>query len=183
MTTIRLRFYFKIFFFTLFFFMVCGFETSFWPHLIPWIAAPQIWLLMILFITLKWSPLFAIFYIYFLGFCLTRFSNVPLKMVWSSLLVTFGVLWVIKNRVQMSGLFSFILFCLGGSMVFQIAYVGLSQIIERTPTPLLFTDRLLQVLMNFIFSYPLYFILQWFDESLFKTNDWSRTPEKQEFES
>ncbi len=183
MTTMRLRFYFKIFIFTLFFFLACGFQTSFWPHLIPWIPGPQIWLLMVFFFTLKWSPLFAIFYIYFLGFCLTRFSEIPLKMLWSSLLVTFGILWMIRNRVQMSGVFSFILFCLGGSIVFQISYITLSHVIERSPTSILFSDRLLQILVNFIFSYPLYFILEWCDESLFKKNDWSRSPEKQEFES
>lgn len=183
MTTLRLRFYFKIFVFTLFFFLACGFETSFWPHLIPWIPGPQIWLLMILFFTLKWSPLFTIFYIYFLGFCLTRFSHLPLKMVWSTLLITFSILWLIKNRVQMSGVFSFILFCLGGSFVFQISYIVLSHTIERVPTSIMFTDRLLQILVNFIFSYPLYFILQWCDESLFKKNDWSRSPEKPEMES
>lgn len=182
MTTIRLRFYFKIFMFTMFFFLACGFQTSFWPHLIPWIPGPQIWLLMILFITLKWSPLFAIFYIYFLGFCLTRFSHIPLKMIWSSLLLTFTLLLIIKNRVQMSGAFSFILFCLGGSVIFQVGYVVLSQLIEHTPTTLMFLDRLLQILINFIFSYPIYFVFEWFDESLFKKEDWSRSPEKQEFE-
>ena len=182
MTTIRLRFYFKILVFTLLFFLACGFETSFWPNLIPWFPAPQIWLLMIFFITLKWSPVFAIFYIYFLGFCLTRFSHIPLKMIWSTLLVTFFVLGVIKNRVQMSGVFSFVLFCLGGSVVFSIGYYSLSHMIEYAPTPVMFLDRLVQILINFIFSYPLYFILEWFDETLFRKNDWSRSPEKQEFE-
>ncbi|MBC7421316.1 MAG: hypothetical protein H7328_11360 [Bdellovibrio sp.] len=127
--------------------------------------------------------MFTIFYIYFLGFCLTRFSHLPLKMVWSTLLITFSILWLIKNRVQMSGVFSFILFCLGGSFVFQISYIVLSHTIERVPTSIMFTDRLLQILVNFIFSYPLYFILQWCDESLFKKNDWSRSPEKPEMES
>lgn len=180
MTTVRLRFYFKIFLFTLFFFFACGFQTSFWPHMITFIPSPQIWLLMIFFITLKWAPLFTIFYIYFLGFCLTRFSQLPLKMAWTTLLVTFSFLSVLKNRVQLSGVFSFVLYCLVGSSIFQISYVLLSDFLEKTPTTVSFIERLLQILVNFIFSYLFYFIFEWMDHFFSPKDNWARTPEKTE---
>lgn len=182
MTTIRLRFYFKLILFTLFFFFACGFQTSFWPHIITFIPCPQIWLLLIFFITLKWSPIFTIFYIYFLGFCLTRFSQIPLKMAWTTLLVTFGLLSVLKNRVQLSGVFSFVIYCLVGSMIFHVSYVLLSEFLERTPTTVLFIERFLQILVNFIFSYLLYFVFEWLDHFFASRDDWAQTPEKQEFD-
>ena len=182
MTTVRLRFYFKIFLFTLFFFLACGFQTSFWPHIITFIPSPQIWLLLIFFITLKWRPVFTIFYIYFLGFCLTRFSQIPLKMAWSTLLVTFGLLSILKNRVQLSGVFSFVLYCFVGSLIFQASYVFLSEILEKIPTTVSLIERFLQVLVNFIFSYAFYFVFEWLDYSFSEKNTWAQDAEKREFD-
>jgi hypothetical protein len=169
--------------FTLFFFFACGFQTSFWPHIITIIPSPQIWLLLIFFITLKWSPLFTIFYIYFLGFCLTRFSQIPLKMAWSTLLVTFTLLSFLKNRVQLSGVFSFVLYCFVGSFIFQVSYVLLSDLLEKIPSTVLFIERFLQILVNFIFSYLFYFVFEWLDQFLNVKDNWAQTPEKQEFDT
>jgi hypothetical protein len=182
MTNIRLRFYFKILVFTLAFFFACGFQTSFWPHIITFIPSPQIWLLMIFFITLKWRPIFTIFYIYFLGFCLTRFSQLPLKMAWSTLLITFSLLSVLKNRIQLSGVFSFVLYCLIGSLIFQVSYVLLSDFLERVPTTVSFLDRFLQILVNFIFSYVFYFAFEWLDQLFAEKDTWAQDAEKREFD-
>jgi len=166
----------------LFFFLACGFQTSFWPHIITFIPSPQIWLLLIFFVTLKWRPIFTIFYIYFLGFCLTRFSQIPLKMAWTTLLVTFGLLSILKNRVQLSGVFSFVLYCLVGSFIFQVSYVLLSEFLEIIPTTVSFVERFLQVLVNFIFSYIFYFVFEWLDDSFSEKDNWAQDAEKREFD-
>lgn len=178
MTKIRLLLYLKIFSFTLFFFLACGFQTSFWPHIVSFIPSPQIWLLLVFFITLKWKPVFTIFYIYFLGFCLTRFSQIPLKMAWTTLLITFGLLSVLKNRVQLSGVFSFVLYCLVGSLIFQVSYVLLSDFLETVPTTVSFIERFLQVLVNFIFSYIFYFVFEWLDYTFSEKDTWSQDTDK-----
>lgn len=182
MTKIRLLFYLKILSFTLFFFMACGFQTSFWPHIISFIPSPQIWLLLIFFITLKWKPIFTIFYIYFLGFCMTRFSQMPLKMAWTTLLITFSLLSILKNRVQLSGVFSFVLYCLVGSLIFQVSYVVLSDFLEKIPTTVSLIDRFLQVLVNFIFSYIFYFIFEWLDFMFAEKDTWSQDAGKHEID-
>lgn len=182
MTKIRLLFYLKIFCFTLLFFMACGFQTSFWPHIISFIPSPQIWLLLIFFITLKWKPLFTVFYIYFLGFCLTRFSQLPLKMAWTTLLITFSLLSILKNRVQLSGVFSFVLYCLAGSFIFQVSYVLLSDTLERVPTTVSFIDRFLQILINFIFSYVFFFVFEWLDDVFAEKDTWGQDAEKHEID-
>lgn len=178
MNSIRLRFYFKIFIFTMVFFVLCSFQTSFWPNVIPFLPSPQLWLLMIFFISLRWSPLFTIFYIYFLGFCLTRFSQIPLKMAWTTLLVTFTLLSVLKDRVRLSGALAFSFFTLIGSCVFEFCYVGLSRLIEANPTSILFLERSVQILINFIFSYVAYHLFEWMDHFFYNENIWSKTPEK-----
>lgn len=175
MNNTRLRFYFKILVFTLLFFVACGLQTSFWPNIITLLPSPQIWLILIIFITIKWPPLFTIFYIYFLGFCLTFFSEIPLKMIWSTLLIMFSLLLFIKNRIQFTGAFSFIILALFGSFSFEIVYYYFSDLLEVIPTPLMFTDRMLQILVNFIFSYPLYFLIDRIDTLLFNENKWQRS--------
>lgn len=175
MTNMRLRFYFKIFAFTLLFFIACGFQTSFWPNIITFIPSPQVWLIIMIFMTVRWEPLFTIFYIYFLGFCLTRFSEIPLKMIWSTSIVMFSSLLFIKNRIQLTGAFSFIILTLFGSSVFELAYYYFSDALEVIPTSFMLIDRLLQILVNFVFCYPLYFTLDKIDIMLFDDNEWRRS--------
>lgn len=183
MNNARLRFYFKILIFTLLYFMSCGFGTSFWPNIISFLPSPQIWLIIIVFITIKWPPLFTIFYIYFLGYCLTAFSDVPLKMLWSSLLLVFSSIWFIKNRIRLSGAFSFITLTLFGSVVFEVSYYYFSDILETIPTTLMFSERLIQILLNFIFSYPLFFALDKVDTLIIDENDWARSSKQHHHEA
>lgn len=175
MNNARLRHYIKIFVFTLLFFLACGFQTSFWPNVITFLPSPQIWLIMLVFITLKWKPVFTIFYIYFLAFCLTFFSEIPLKMLWVSLLIMFTVLWLIKNRIQLTGVFSFIILTLLGSFVFELSYYYFSDLLEAIPTSFMFFDRSLQILVNFIFCYPLYFVFSKIDVAVFDEDEWKKS--------
>lgn len=175
MTNMRLRFYFKIFAFTLLFFIACGFQTSFWPNIITFIPSPQVWLILVIFMTVRWEPLFTIFYIYFLGYCLTRFSEIPLKMIWSTSIVMFSSLLFIKNRIQLTGAFSFLILTLFGSTVFELTYYYFSDVLEVIPTSFMLIDRLLQILVNFVFCYPLYFTLDKIDILLFDDNEWRRS--------
>lgn len=180
MSSIRLRFYLKILMFSFAFFLLCGFQTSFWPNIIPFLPSPQFWLMMIFFVSLRWSPLFSIFYIYFLGFCLTRFSQIPLKIAWTTLLSTFTLLTLFKERVRLSGALSFSFFTLLGSVIFEISYVVLSRSIESNPASYELFDRLVQILTNFVFSYPAYRLFEWLDQLFYTKHLWSTTPEQGE---
>ena len=172
MNNVSLRNIVKLFAFGLFFFIGCGFQTSFWPNIITSIPSPQVWLIIILFIIVRWNNLNYIFYIYFLSYCLTVFSEMPLKMLWTSLFVTYFILVSIKKRIHLSGVFSFILLSFLGSLIFEASCYFLSGVLEPTPVSLMFFDRLLQILVNFIFSYPLYFALEMLEKSLAVQEDW-----------
>lgn len=172
MNKLHIRYIYKLFAFVVLFFLACGFQTSFWPNVITFLPSPQIWLIIILFLAIKWKSLNTIFYIYFLTYCLTFFSEIPLKMIWVTTILTYFLIVSVKNRIQLSGVFSFILFCFMGSLVFETAYYFMSDILEPVPTTFMFLDRLLQVLINFIFSYPVYFVLELVDRAISTEADW-----------
>lgn len=175
MNNIRLRFYFKSLIFTLLFFIACGFQTSFWPNIVSFLPPPQVWLILMVFIAIKWPAPFGIFFIYFLGYCLTNFSDIPLKMIWFSMLIVYAGILLIKNRIQLTGVFLFIIISLFSSSAFEISYYYFSDMLEVTPTTFMFSDRLIQILMNFIFAYPLYILFNKIDLFIFDENDWART--------
>lgn len=134
--------------------------------------SPQIWLIVLMFITIKWKSLYSIFFIYFLTYCLTMFSDIPVKMLWCTWPVIYFILISVKNRIQLAGVLSFILFTFAGSFLFELSYYIFSDMLEATPTTAMPLDRLLQILMNFIFSYPLYFLIDFVDRLTLAQEDW-----------
>ncbi|MBY0452812.1 MAG: hypothetical protein K2P92_07240 [Bdellovibrionaceae bacterium] len=175
MNKLHLRLIYKLILFTMIFFIGCGFQTSFWPNIISFLPSPQIWLIVIFYIGIKWKSLNYIFYIYFLSYCLTLFTDVPLKMLWVPLALIYFILILVKDRIRLTGVFSFILYSLVGSVMFEVGYYFISSLLEPVPTSILFVDRTLQVLMNFILSYPLYFVLEFADRALSEKPDWHRS--------
>jgi hypothetical protein len=176
----QIRYIYKLIAFTLLFFLGCGFQTSFWPNVISALPSPQVWLITLMFITIKWKSIYNIFFIFFLTYCLTAFADIPLKMLWCTWPIIYFVMISVKNRIQLSGVFSFILFTLAGSLLFEVGYYWFSDMLEATPTTIMFIDRLLQILMNFIFSYPVYFVLEAVDRWTATQEDWNESSVKQQ---
>ncbi len=175
MNKLQIRLVTQLMLFTFLFFVGCGFQTSFWPNVFSFLPSPQIWLIIILFMAVKWRSLNTIFYIYFLSYCVTFFTDVPLKMLWIPLLLIYTLIVLVKDRIRLTGVFSFILYTLVGSLLFEVSYYFISGLIEPVPTSFMFVDRLLQILMNFILSYPLYFLLDFVDRSFSPDEDWQRS--------
>lgn len=100
------------------------------------------------------------------------FSDIPLKMLWCPLSVTYFLIVSVKNRIQLSGVFSFILLAFAGSFIFETSYYLFSDLLEAIPTNVMFIDRLLQILVNFIFAYPFYFVLESIDRLTSAREDW-----------
>lgn len=171
----HLKLIYKFLLFTLVFFMACGFQTSFWPNVITFLPSPQIWLIMIIFISIRWKSMTNLFFIYFLLYTLTFFSEIPLKMLWTTLAIVYFIIATVKNRIQLSGVFAFIVFCFAGSALFEIGYYTFSDVLEPVPTTAMILDRLLQILVNFIISYPTYFLLDFVDKVFQEKEDWRPT--------
>lgn len=168
----NLRLALKLISFSFVFFALCAFETSFWPFVIDFLPPPQLWLILIVFVSLKWPPVQAIFYIYFLGFIMTRFSYIPLKMAWISLLLLYSFIWLFKNRINSFSLFSSSVLTAAASFVYAMIYIVLSYYIEDKPTSIMFFHRVLEIGLNFLVSVPLFRLFN-FAESFFTVpGDW-----------
>jgi cell shape-determining protein MreD len=155
--------------FTFVFMLFCAFETSFWPNLIGFIPAPQFWLVFVFYVCVRWSERWNIFFLYFLGFVVTLYSMMPLKMAWFSLLFVFAIIYFFKNRIHSASVVTFSLLSLAMSVVYAIIYVVLSQIFENNPTTLIPVERLICFGLNFLVSVPIYWFLERLN-SFFKTD-------------
>lgn len=164
----------KLAMFTLIFYAFCAFQTSFWPFVLGSFPAPQLWLITVVFVALKWPNVRAVFFIYFLGFIMTRFSYVPLKMAWTSLIVLMLFVWFFKNRIHSTSLFYFSILAASGSLFFSIAYIFISRWLEPSPTPIFFVHRLLEMGCNFLFSIPVYKFLEYVDQRFESAPSWGQ---------
>ena len=154
--------------FTFVFMVFCAFETAFWPNLISFIPAPQFWLLFVFFICVRWSERWNIFFLYLLGFIVTLYSMMPLKMAWFSLLLIYAIIYFFKNRIHSTSVVTFSLLSLAMSVVYVIIYVVLSHVFEKNPTSLIPLERIIEFGLNFLTSVPIYLFLEKLN-SFFKT--------------
>lgn len=165
----------KYIIFTVVFFAFCAFQTSFWPFVLNTFPSPQLWLILIIFIALKWPPVRAIFFIYFLGFIMTRFSYIPLKMAWTTLLALTVFVFLFKNRIHSTSLFYFSILVTSGSFFYSIVYLAVSRWLEPSATPIYFLHRLLEMGCNFLFSIPIYKFLDFIEQRFQSSESWGPT--------
>lgn len=150
----------KYLIFTFIFMLFCAFETSFWPNLLSFIPAPQFWLLFVFYICVRWTERWNIFFLYLLGFIVTMYSMMPLKMAWFSLLIIFLIIYFLKNRIHSTSVVTFSLLSLAMSVVYTMIYISLSYVFEKTPTSLIPLERFISFGLNFLMSVPVYVFLE-----------------------
>lgn len=163
----------KILCFTTIFVVFCSFETSFWPFMFDSVPAPQLWLILLIFLGYKWPTMNAILMTYFLAIFMTRFSYIPLKMALISTLLLYGFVWLFKTRIHSRSSFYFTILVTISSLVYSVGYILISRWLEPIATPILFLDRFLILALNFLFSLPIYNILNWIEETWFATEAWT----------
>lgn len=159
--------------FTAIFYLICGFQTSFWPEIIPFLPAPALWIIFIVFISLRWPTTPTLFYIYFLGFIMTLFSSIPLKMSWLGLICLYGISWIFKKRFNSSSLFTFAVTCSVSYLFYVVCFYLISMWLEPRPTSALFLDRTLEMGLIFLVSAPFYVFLNKVDTYFKDTEIWS----------
>ncbi len=164
---------FKYFLFTLVFVMFCAFQSSFWSILIDFLPAPQLWLIFLIFVFLKWPGFSTVFYAYGLGFILILFSAMPLKMSWLSILGLYCYVWIFKTRIHSSSLFLFSVLCGSASLFYSMFYIFLSYLLEQKMTPFLFFERLLDSGMTFLSAFPIYLFLDFINKAFAAKEVWS----------
>lgn len=169
----NLRRFFKYVLFTILFFMFCAFQTSFWSVLIDFVPAPQLWLIFLVYIFLKWPGYGTIFYTYLLGFIFILFTLTPLKMSWFGLLGLYGFVWLFKNRIHSVSIFLFSVLSAAASIFYSAYYIFLSYFLENKMTSFLFFERLLESAMTFLASGIIYVLLNYLDQAFAVQESWT----------
>lgn len=139
--------------------LLCGFQTSFWFQIFGWLSAPPLWLLLIVYISLYRRSTTTVLWVYFLGFLASAFTLAPLKMIWCSLLLLYLLIVFVKARVFWGGPGYFALVSTASVATFQLTYWILSHLLEPNPVPMLPLERLTQILLTPLFSFPIHWLM------------------------
>lgn len=140
--------------------LIGGFQTSFWYQLFGSVSAPLIWLNVVIYMILYRRPFPTIFVVYFFGLILCAYTAMPLKMMLFSLLFFFIFVYFFKTRVFWGGAGYYTMMCSGGALVYHLIYVAVSSVLEPNMVSASLVDRLIQILVTPIFSFPIYQIMK-----------------------
>lgn len=146
--------------FTLLIILIGGFQTAFWYQLFGSVSAPLIWLNVIIYLILYRRPFPTIFTVYFFGLILCAFTAMPMKMMFFSLLFFFMFVYFFKTRVFWGGAGYYTMMCSGGALAYHLIYISLSSTLESNTVSIDIVDRLIQILVTPIFSFPIYQIMK-----------------------
>ncbi len=141
----------------------CGFQSSFWFQVTDGAPCPQLWLLVLLYISL-YRPYFAAMgLIYFLAFILKSFSTVPLGLLWSCFFILGSLSYFVKSRFFWSSTRYFIIASTVFSITFNILFYTLSHLLEENPASLSLFTRFNEIILTTLFSAPVYWLLIFVD--------------------
>lgn len=139
----------------------CGFQSTLWPNLVGGIQSPQLWLCWVIFLTL-YRPFFeALLTAYLLGLTLIPYTSMPLKMVWPALLIVVSAVSFAKNKVFWPGMRYFVGATAVSVVVWHLASLVLSAILEKPSAPLLFLPRTLESLLTILAAPAVYYLMNW----------------------
>jgi len=142
----------------------CGLQTSFWYQLTAGAPAPQLWLLVLLHLSLYRQYLTAMIIVdVFAGTILKSFSAVPIGIFWLVLLVIVSITAYAKARLFWSSAKNFVISAFAFSVLFNLAFLSISFGVEEHPMPLQLWTRFAEVALTTLAAYPMFWALQAID--------------------
>lgn len=148
-------------------------QTTLWYQILGQIPAPQLWLSWLIFLAL-YRPYFeALFISYAFGLIMTAYSSSSLALVLPTFLILVSTVSFARNKVFWPGLRYFMIATLMASVSWHAIILVLSQVIEKTPAPTMLIFRMLEVMMTFLSSPIIYFIMKKLEQ--FRPSDVSRS--------
>lgn len=144
--------------------LFAGFQSTFWFQVFGNTPAPLLWLNLMVYVMLYRKPFSAIFIVYSMGLTLLAFTVIPLKMLWITLFIVFGSVYLIKTRVFWSGSGYYTLMCAFSALSFHLIYFFGSILIEKNPVSFEIFDRLIQIALTPAFAFPVYWIFSKIDK-------------------
>lgn len=150
--------------------LATGFQTSFWAQLFGSLPSPLVWLLFILYLALYRRPIEAIGLSYLCAAQVYFFGWIPFGILMLNVVVLFGIVYFVKERIFWPGARYFIIASLLGGFLYQIIYLVNSWAFEMIPVrDVMIVERIFQALITPIFAAPVYFILKFWERLTYQT--------------
>lgn len=137
-----------------------AFQSSFWNMFFPNIPGPVLWLAPLVYFAVHKNYFPGLLQSYFLGILVSQFSNVPLKLIWTPILIFFSIVYIIRDRFYWRGTGYLAAMTFLSTTVFHITYIALSYSVEKQHSSPLVMDRLVQCVLTPVFTLPIYFLFE-----------------------
>ena len=145
-------------------FFLCGLQTSFWYQFTGGAPAPQLWLLIIVYLTLYRDYFTAIFSSYALSsLVVLAFTAAPLGLFWSVLFGLVSISSFLKRRLFWSSARNFVIGAVGMTTLYHILMVVFSRVLERDPSPFQVGTRLSEIALSSLCALPVFWVMQSLD--------------------
>ncbi len=146
---------------------LAGLQTSLWSHLFGGITPPAFWIMLIIYLALYRDVLEGLVSLFFVCFSLSVYTSLPEGLLTLNALTLFSAARFLKSRIFVPTTAYFASTAAIGVVTFVVVHVFFSYIFEPTPiTQFEVFPALVQVLMTFIFSVPIFSVLQGMDHFL-----------------
>jgi hypothetical protein len=144
--------------------VACGFQTSFWFQLTDGAPAPQLWMLIVVYLALYRPYFVAMLMVYAMTFVLKAFSAAPLGILWGSLFCAVSSASYVRSRFFWSTTRYFVMTSGAFCLVFNIVILLLSKMVEENPASISPFTRLIEILLTALFAAPMYWLLLRIDD-------------------
>ncbi len=139
-------------------------QSSLWFQTLGSFPAPQLWLLVIVYLCIQRVPLQGILMMYLMSIIFSGFTAVPFGLLLLLNLLLWLGLSMFKARIFWPGPTFYALMCAATAFVMPILHISLTWLIEKTPvTRISFFALLVSPLLTFLLAFPLYEVMAWID--------------------
>lgn len=153
-------------------FLVTGLQTSVWLNVMGWFPSPQLWLIILTFAVVHRPLWISISFGYLNAIVLSGFTAWPFEKFLLASMIIVGISHLVKDRIYGSGPNYFLALCGFNALVFQFSYIVIGYFLEGADlarfNPF---DATLSPLLTFLFAYPLYKVLKFFDRITHQEQD------------
>ena len=149
---------------TVLIYLLCGIQTSLWFQLSPHLPAPQLWLVVLLYLVLYRSYIYALSYSYFLAFIVQSFSSASIGFLFPLFFILVTPASYIKSRMFWPSTRYFVIATILFTSSYHFMSICLSYYLELNSTPLSLFSRLGEVFLTILVSPLIYWIMNLIDQ-------------------
>lgn len=162
MKSSRLRILHGLVFFFLTY-VLCSFQTVVWYQILGTIAPPFFCFIVFVYFGLEKEDWKSVIYCYTSVFIYSFFTYSSLGVLLVTCLFNYIFLYIVKNRVYWPGPLYFTMISGISILLFHVMYILTSYFLEPQFTPIVFWDRLFQIIQTTLLAYFVYPVIKRMD--------------------